>query len=132
MNEAQVVAHALETIKQDGWMRGWLSFDHYGKRRHCILGAIGYARWGTQWDIDCDNMDTSGALYERLSADPATRRVIDHIYDVVIANGMAKAVAEGSVVRAEQITVYRWNDHQETEEEIIEVLEKVQAEIGQE
>jgi hypothetical protein len=136
MNEAELVAETIATIKRDGWSPVFLATPDDG--RHCILGAIGRARWGTQWDLDCNDPDGINEVYERLARDPLTRSLIDRIADVLIAKDddsrcyadileERKPAFDGD--HEEQI-VFTWNDTQHDEEDILEVLEKVQAEIG--
>jgi hypothetical protein len=127
VNEAQLVAETIATVKRDGWVRGYLAHPAGG---HCILGAIGRARWGSQWDVDCSSNTTQEfRAYGRLQQDPLTKSLVNRILDVVIT------IDEGIGYSAEsdgrrQALVYYWNDNQETGDKILDVLEKVQAEVG--
>ncbi len=141
MNEAELVAGTIDTIKTRGWTTSHLLDESTGK--HCILGAIGYARWGNNWDVDCHDEGDSDEMYKRLLADPVTRSVIQKIGDIIVAqdpdytpndcDGQGVGFADAYDHAYLASLVYGWNDDQlqpEGTKEVLEVLEKAQAEIG--
>jgi len=134
MNEAQLVANTTEIIKTGGWVRNRLVTDD---GRHCILGAIGKARWGHQWDMDC--MTGMVAVCKRLGEDPVASAVVRRVREHLVASHQQSAdrwtvlshCAEGEYPgHHDQTVVYQWNDYNTNYEELLDVLGKVQAEVG--
>lgn len=138
MSEAQLVAGAIQDVKDRGYGSGYLLAGDSG--RHCILGSIGYARWGEQWDVDCretcDSTDTDTKMYVRLAQDPLTRSLIGRIGDAIKAKTHTEMMDKsGDTFPDEYVIcyVYGWNDDlkfADGKENVLEVLEKVQASIG--
>ena len=135
MDEAQLVAGTIETIKLEGWTQGKLLDRH--TKRHCILGAIGKARWGSNWDVDC--VGNGEKAYRALRTDEVTRRLIAkiarHLFE---ARGAEQwdfsGLDEVDLKSDPDDFLVTWNDEMLSrmhgEEELIAVLEKVQAEVG--
>lgn len=135
MSEAQLVAGAIQDVKERGYSSGYL-FDQ-DNNRHCILGSIGYARWGEQWDVDC-SFGEGEDMYVRLSTDLLTRSLIGRISDAIEAKTNRKRGDNSHDEFLDEYIVayvYGWNDDLKTsegKENVLEVLEKVQADIGEE
>lgn len=124
MNEAELVAGTIKAVKDKGWTTTLLYREE--TNQHCVLGSIGYARWGAQWDIDCSLHENTDEMYDRLNGDPLTRSLIEKMNNVVLALDESFGWENWTP----NSVVYSWNDDQEEVEDILEVLEKVQAEIG--
>lgn len=140
-NEAQLIAGAIKDVQKNGWGQSYLFNE--GTQRHCILGSIGFARWGDQWNIDCtkalNNKDGNDEeMYVRLVSDPLTKSVIERLYHAILAQD--PGYGEGWTPETDSFkdqylgcAVYGWNDERnyaEGEEDVLEILQKVQAEIG--
>lgn len=136
MTEAQLVAGAIQDVKDRGYGSSYL-YDE-DTQKHCILGSIGYARWGEQWDLDCSDPYTSfdNTMYKRLAADPVTRALIGRITDAIKSKTdrtMPSRRFDQFVDECLMVYVYGWNDDLKDavgKENVLEILEKVQADIG--
>jgi hypothetical protein len=137
MNEAELIAGTIESVKTQGWTTSYLFEVDTG--RHCILGAIGYARWGDQWDIDCREFNEGEEMYQRLAEDSLTHSLIKKISKVIIAKSPqygGRHPGSTSPYEDEYLNclLYGWNDDlshvDDGDEVVMEVLEKTQAEIG--
>jgi hypothetical protein len=144
MNEAELVAAAIQDVKDRGYSSSYLTDPDTMK--HCVLGSIGFARWGDQWDIDCSRFGEGSEMYSRLQRDTLTRGLIKRVSEAISAKDpelMEKYDSPStfsSVYEGEYFNclVYDWNDElvdklgSDTagQQELLEVLEKVQAEIG--
>lgn len=137
MNEAELVAATIATVKRDGWSTG--SLFRNSDKTHCILGAIGKARWGNQWDVDCLDSNESKEVYLRLRNDPVTNALVGKVKELLLVQ-MDREEFYDKTGNDEEIllddrwthdVVMEWNDSLlHSEDELLEVLEKVQAEIG--
>lgn len=135
MNEQQLIADTIEVL-QKGWGRGDL-VD--GENKRCLLGAIGHARWGHQWDLDCNKASSAGVVYERLGQDPLTAALIRKISDTIVANQLllnhspSRADFDGYLGHYDNVMCFMFNDEQMPQtgaENVLALLEKVQADIG--
>ncbi|HEX4716308.1 MAG TPA: hypothetical protein VH164_15410 [Ktedonobacteraceae bacterium] len=136
MNEAQLVAATIDVIKREGWTQGAL-IDKQTKQ-HCILGAVGKARWGNQWDKDC--LSSAKSVYLELMLDRVTGAVINRIAKMLYTNLEPDQLARIGVESEQDLAedpdglVIGWNDdllsHTHGEEELLAVLAKIQAEVG--
>lgn len=135
MSEAQLVAGAIQDVKDRGYSSGYLFDDD--TKKHCVLGSIGYARWGEQWDVDCSQFESANdEMYERLSTDSLTRSLIGRIGDAIKAKTSRKMADQSDDTFTDEYImcyVYGWNDDLKPsngKKDVLEVLEKVQADIG--
>lgn len=144
MDEAELVAATIDVINSDGWTIGAMG-GQGGNDERCVLGSLGRARWGAQWDIDCcANVGALSAtwIYQRIANDPVAYSVVKRIADVLTAESPELLAHRGwagcswdqekEQYRGESYlgTVCDWNDQNATTKAVITVLEKVQAEVG--
>lgn len=82
MNEAELIAGTIDVIEKGGWTQGRLIDPD--TQKHCILGAVGKARWGPDWDLECLARNEGNEVYNRLRADELTNSLVSklavHLY----------------------------------------------------
>lgn len=81
--EAEVYDHILAEMNADRWLPGKL-YD--GVDSHCLLGMIGHAVWGAQWNLDCTRRAACTTLYHHLKAHPASGAAITRLARLIAEN----------------------------------------------
>jgi hypothetical protein len=115
---SELAFQTIETIRRDGWTTGIMGGQREG--RHCLLGSIGKARWGDQWDMDCQSELEN--VYEKLKTDAAARGLVQRLVNVIAKRSeLRKRQAiemahtphsKWLAARVEQQIVYGWNDQE--------------------
>jgi hypothetical protein len=109
---------AIETVNR-GWNTGSLCAQTVQRgETHCLLGAIGYARWGSQFDRWAAK--STPKAYAKLDEDPVTMAMIDKVLTVLNEQYPCRFWGNSQFV-------YLFNDNH-TKAEVIAVLEKAAAE----
>lgn len=112
---------AIETVKK-GWGKGhlWGRSKNTGEEFHCMLGAIGVARWGQQFDGWVG--DWQHDLRAMMQEDPVTSAMIAKVRTVIHEQYPQYRPDHGLGA------IYHFNDFfDRTQEEILAILEKAAA-----
>jgi hypothetical protein len=123
------LAHqTIETIQRDGWIKGTMGGMRTGE--HCLLGSIGKARWGEQWEADCNR----GFAYDLLKKDATARGLVHRLVNIIVKISEAKKKeaikfahtyrepSTKQILNRAQEMVYSWNDTEASEEAVLTVL----------
>jgi hypothetical protein len=77
----KVLKWANQTLDERGWCNGYLVHPATGS--HCALGAIGYAKWGNEFDQKVLKGEQNG--YEMISDDPDTATAMQQLANQIRA-----------------------------------------------